>query len=71
MGREAKMKHLITATISAILSAWITYSIATGRCEADIEAAWSAGYKECHIDKNLPQPDHKAPLRGLKEKVNK
>jgi hypothetical protein len=70
MGKEAKMKHLITATILAILSAWITYSIATGRCEADIDAAWSAGYKECHIDKNLPQPDRKLPAVGLKTKEN-
>lgn len=70
MGQGAKMKYLITATISAIISAWITYSIATGRCEADIESAWSAGYKECHIDRNLPQPDHKTNNPNLKRKIN-
>lgn len=38
--------------------------------EADIESAWSAGYKECHIDKNLPQPDHKTNNPNLKRKIN-
>jgi hypothetical protein len=58
------MKHLITATISA----WITYSIATGRCEADIEAAWSAGYQAYQEDTYLPKPNHKQPDYRLKEK---
>lgn len=41
-----------------------------GYTEADIDAAWSDGYQAYQIDTYLPKPNHKAPLPGLKVKVN-
>lgn len=39
------------------------------RHEIEIDRAWLDGYRAYQADRYMPQPNHKAPLPGLKGKV--
>jgi hypothetical protein len=64
-----KNKLWIIATFAGLGACFCGPLTAPRYTEADIEQAWSDGYKECHIDKNLPQPDRKTNNPNLKRKI--
>jgi hypothetical protein len=68
--KKMKNKLWIIATFAGLGACFCGPLTAPRYTEADIEQAWSDGYTQYQIDRYIPKPDHKAPLHGLKGKVN-